>query len=492
MAWLDTELTRQFYAWEQRGRGWQVFPLPVTPEPPFRCFEGHGISALPSIDDGRRPTVFSSLLDRVQKHFSTKPEEIVFLPEEPELEWLQREELTEIQISLPANAKAPSDTWEQCLANLAHSREPLVFEVLGTSERIINQLAVHPRDAGPLQRQLQAHFPEATILVGAETQGSVWYAQEDSETAIVEFGLAREFMLPLATDSGDLLVGITAALAELQPDELGLFQVIFQPVLHPWAESVVEAVTDGGGKPFFANRPELVAASHRKIALPLYAAVVRLAVRSTQFNRAWDIVREMAAPLGGLAQQGGNELIPLRNDGYPSVDHAEDVVRRQSRRSGMILNRQELLALVHLPSTAVKSAKLVREKGGSSPAPSVVRTTVGILLGHNTHAGRTSEVRLSREQRVRHMHIIGASGTGKSTLLFNLIRQDIENGEGLGVLDPHGDLIEQILGIIPAHRIDDVVLLDLSDEEYSIAFNIPFRPYRTGKDPPLVRPHLCV
>ncbi|MGH7994381.1 MAG: type IV secretion system DNA-binding domain-containing protein [Limisphaerales bacterium] len=67
---------------------------------------------------------------------------------------------------------------------------------------------------------------------------------------------------------------------------------------------------------------------------------------------------------------------------------------------------------------------------------------------------------------------MGATGTGKSTLLFNLIRQDLENGEGLAVLDPHGDLIERILGIIPPERLDDVVLVDPSDEQYSVGFNI--------------------
>ena len=347
-----------------------------------------------------------------------------------------------------------------------------MFEVLGTSDKIATLFVVHPLDAGQLQRQLKAHFPEAAVLVGSETLQSSWYAQGDSETAIVEFGLAREFMLPLASDASDLLVGITAALAELQPDELGLLQVIFEPVSHPWAESMVKAVTDRDGKPFFANRPELVSASERKVSEPLYAAVVRLSARSADFDRAWTIVREMASSLGGLSQPGANELIPLRNDGYPSVDHAEDVVRRQSRRPGMILNRKELLSLVHLPSATVRSPKLAREKGGSKAAPSFVRNEGGILLGHNTHAGITTEVRLSLEQRVRHMHVIGASGTGKSTLLLNLIRQDIESGDGLAVLDPHGDLIEHVLKNFPARRIDDVVLLDLSDEEYSIGFNI--------------------
>jgi len=473
MAWLDTELTRQFYAWEERGRGWQVFPAPVCPEPPFRPFEGHGISSLPKIDDGRKHTAFSSLIDGVRKRFSAKSEDVSNdAPEEPEPAWVERSELAEVQVILPVEGKAHPNIFERFLSNLSESRESLTFEVLGTSEKISIQFPVHPQDADYVRRQLQAHFPEAVVLIGSGALESAWYAEEDSETAVVEFGLAREFMVPLATDSGDLLVGITAALAELAPNELGLFQVIFEPACHPWAENMLNSVTNKEGKPFFANRPELTSTSQRKISQPLYGVVVRLCARSTEFDRAWEIVREMAAPLGGLWQPGSNELIPLHNRDYPSIDHAQDVVRRQSHRSGMILNREELLSLVHLPTAAVKSPKLVREKGNSKAAPSAARSEGGILLGRNIHARTESEVRLSFDQRVCHIHITGASGTGKSTLLFNLIRQDISQGEGLAVLDPHGDLIEQILGVIPPHRIDDVVLLDLSDEEYSIGFNI--------------------
>jgi len=95
-----------------------------------------------------------------------------------------------------------------------------------------------------------------------------------------------------------------------------------------------------------------------------------------------------------------------------------------------------------------------------------------MILGNNVQAGKSVSVRLTPEHRVRHTHIIGASGTGKSTLLFNLIRQDIENGEGVAVLDPHGDLIDRICGIIPPERIEDVVLVDPSDDQYSVGFNI--------------------
>jgi DNA helicase HerA-like ATPase len=70
------------------------------------------------------------------------------------------------------------------------------------------------------------------------------------------------------------------------------------------------------------------------------------------------------------------------------------------------------------------------------------------------------------------MHVIGASGTGKSTLLLNLILQDIENGDGVGLLDPHGDLIDEVMARIPDNRIDDVVLLDPADDAYPVGFNI--------------------
>jgi hypothetical protein len=137
----------------------------------------------------------------------------------------------------------------------------------------------------------------------------------------------------------------------------------------------------------------------------------------------------------------------------------------------MLLNSDELIGFVHLPSTAVRSPVFQRQTTKTKAAPAIVRQH-GLLLGENDHAGQTLEVRLSAEQRTRHTHIIGASGTGKSTLLFNLISQDIQNGEGVAVLDPHGDLIDRILGIIPPERINDVVLVDPSDESHSVGFNI--------------------
>ena len=76
------------------------------------------------------------------------------------------------------------------------------------------------------------------------------------------------------------------------------------------------------------------------------------------------------------------------------------------------------------------------------------------------------------EIRSRHCYIAGATGTGKSTLLSNMILQDISAGHGVGLLDPHGDLVKAILRHIPRDRIDDVILFDAADTEFPFALNI--------------------
>ena len=238
-------------------------------------------------------------------------------------------------------------------------------------------------------------------------------------------------------------------------------------------KNILRSVTHADGKPFFINQPELASAAENKVNHPLYAAVVRIATKGETHDRALQIACDMASSLRAFAQPQGNELIPLENDEkYPFEDHIEDVLRRQSRRSGMLLNSDELIGFVHLPSSAVRSPALTRDAGKTKAAPAIVRNATGLLLGTNVHNGEPIDVRLTTELRVRHTHIIGATGTGKSTLLFNLIRQDIEKNQGVGVLDPSGDLIDRILDIIPDSRMKDVILVNPYDTDFPIAFNI--------------------
>ncbi len=468
-------LTERFRKWEMRGRGWRVFDEPVWPEPPFVPFQRHELPETPAVDDGRRPTLFSSLVRRLSQKISTDPPVATAIPEpeeEPGPVPLVRKPLVELQTSLPAKLDIAPEIFGQLLQNLSLCQEPLTFELFGTEKKVTAQFVACEDDAPAVRRQLQAHFPDAAFRPSHGVLEGAWIASVGEEMLAVEFGLEREFMFPLASGKLDPFVGIIGALSELGVGELGLFQVIWQPVQHPWNESIVRSVTHEDGRPFFVNTPELTAAAEEKASHPLFAAVLRIAARADDFERTVAIARDLASSLRVFAKPDGNALVPLRNDEYAFEEHIEDVLSRQSRRPGMILTSDELIGFVHLPSSAVRSPILERDTGKTKAAPEIVRGPDGVVIGNNEHAGETVPVCLTPDQLSRHTHIIGASGTGKSSLLFNMIRQDLENGAGVAVLDPHGDLIEQILGIIPEERINDVVLVDPSDVEFPIGFNI--------------------
>ena len=100
--------------------------------------------------------------------------------------------------------------------------------------------------------------------------------------------------------------------------------------------------------------------------------------------------------------------------------------------------------------------------------PALNLPETGILMGRT---GDDKDVRFNRPDRSRHCYIIGATGTGKSTLLYNMITQDIRNGEGVAVIDPHGDLYHQVLRSVPRSRVDDIVLIDPCDFDYAVGIN---------------------
>ena len=471
MASIHEQLTSQFYKWESRGRGWRVFEEPVQLEPPFQVFNGYVLPEASVVDDGRVPTFLSSLYRKISQ---PPPPPAVIVEEEPEPEPTQllRESLVEFQASLPAKLDVGRESLEQFFHNLALCREPIAFELLGIHKRVTAQFAASTDDAHTVRRQLSAHFPDVQFRQLEGALDKAWEGSSGDEAFALEFGLEREFMWPLATGKIDPFIGLVGVLAELQPGELAMFQVLWQPVQNPWAESLVDSVTLPDGKPLFVNAPELTDAAESKADRPLYAAVVRILGRAATRARLEQMARDMAGSLRVFSNPQGNALIPLHNADYPYEEHLEDVLRRQSRRSGMILTSDELTGFVHLPSTAVRSPELLRDTGMTKAAPANVCQPTDFVIGDNEHNGETVPVFLTADQRVRHTHIIGSNGTGKSSLLLNLIRQDIANGAGLAVLDPHGDLIDQILGCIPEDRMKDVVLVDPSDVEFPVGFNI--------------------
>ena len=93
----------------------------------------------------------------------------------------------------------------------------------------------------------------------------------------------------------------------------------------------------------------------------------------------------------------------------------------------------------------------------------------------HTHIGIGSHGRaivLSREERLRHMALFGSTGVGKTTFLLNIVAQDIARGDGLLVIDPHGDFAERALTLIPPNRNNQVCYFNLTDSEFPVGFNV--------------------
>ena len=167
MSRLDEQLTEQFRQWELRGRGWQVFPEPVEPEPPFVPFHGHFLPATRPVDDGARPTFLSSLVQRLSQKLSTEKPPAPVEPEpevEPEPTPLIRESLVELQASLPDKLDISKDAFEQFLLNLSLCREPIAFEMVGTHKKVSTQFVASANDAPLLttSRRSSATRPRAS------------------------------------------------------------------------------------------------------------------------------------------------------------------------------------------------------------------------------------------------------------------------------------------------------------------------------------------
>lgn len=471
MGSLAEELTRGFYAWEVRGRGWEVYDRPVVLEPAFRPFLKHYVPPRTYEDDGRRETKLSALarwfVGKQPASPSAQREEVIPEPD-PEI-FRSRERLLEVTVSLPQGAHVSPEATENLLVSLAVCRLPLAFEVTGRPESMEVGLTCREPDLARVRGLLKAHFPAALLSERPETLTAAWRTLPGC-VAAAEFGLAREFMLPLRTFRDfrpDPLLSLYAALSEVREGEIGLFQALFTPTEAPWAESIVSAVHTAQGEPFFADDPDFTKQALVKAAHPLFAVALRAGAKARDEARAWELLRGAASALFLFA--GENGLAPLARE--EEIDLEDDLLMRVSHRSGMLLSTPELAALVHLPGEGVRLAKLTREARRTKPPPSQTLGP-GVLLGENLHEGNRTSVHLPRDLRMRHVHVVGASGSGKSTLLLQMILEDLEEGEGLAVLDPHGDLVDEVLSRFPKEREDDLILFDPADEEIALGWNM--------------------
>ncbi|MBU2578917.1 type IV secretion system DNA-binding domain-containing protein [Patescibacteria group bacterium] len=340
--------------------------------------------------------------------------------------------------------------------------------------------------------------------------------EPNGETFAVHLMLKKPVYFPLNTYKnleGDPLSTITNSLSKIASNEGAAIQIILRPFSYKGIKGRGEAVIsemkqgkssksalakvdrisflkfldfifeilsgkkkeDGGlEKPLPSSYEESTTqAIQLKLQKPLMEANIRLVAAAQIKERAEEIVYHLQNSFSQFTSTF-NELAPIEDKkGRLKKLIYNFSFRNFNKNERIVLNLEELASIYHFPFFYIESPHIKWTKTKEAAPPTGLVSEGSILLGKSVFRGEQRPVYFaSRDDRRRHFYILGQTGTGKSSLLQEMIRQDIENGEGVGVIDPHGDLIEATLANIPKHRIEDVVLFEPFDIEHPCGLNM--------------------
>jgi hypothetical protein len=210
----------------------------------------------------------------------------------------------------------------------------------------------------------------------------------------------------------------------------------------------------------------------KKIASPIVGATIRLVVSSTDERKASQVLDEIEASFNQFTNTQGNQVKFNRLQPGSKADAVlEDFSFRLPDSSAMPLSLRELTTIYHFPPSGIESSPHLKQaRFTHAPAPLSLPQS-GSLLGINTYRGQETKIYLEKEDRLRHLYIIGQTGTGKTGLMESMIIQDIKNGDGCCFIDPHGSDILHILAAVPPERYKDVIYFDPADLSRPFALN---------------------
>ncbi len=234
-----------------------------------------------------------------------------------------------------------------------------------------------------------------------------------------------------------------------------------------------------------SDRRVLVEELQKKNHAHTFACNIRLVASGNSSTHAESLLSSLEASFHQFGTPMGNDLVPRRL----SRGEAREIMRNFTFRvynpkHVVYLNTAELTSMIHFhkkneASSDMLASSISSTGGASIKTKSQVRNEERanivrgkVLVGHNIHQGSKTPIYLDAEDRLRHLYVIGQTGTGKTSILKNMIVQDIHNGEGVCFVDPHGSDIEDILAQIPPERHDDVIYFDPSNTERPMGMNL--------------------
>ncbi|NTW22708.1 type IV secretion system DNA-binding domain-containing protein [Candidatus Falkowbacteria bacterium] len=391
-------------------------------------------------------------------------------------------------------------------------RDHFSFEIVA-SKKVIAFYLVAPRPmARYLEQQVQAHYPEAVVEEARDY--NIFTPQ-----SVVDFGwlkTRRSFIFPIRTYNKmetDPLNSIINVLSKLGENESLVIQYIVRSAKGAWhgkasrvfskvrqGKPLHEALNTSPWAEFFSyfkgTSPEDKQKQQQQQTMQRTNAMDEAILKNLEEKNAkagLDVNLRIIVSTGSLQQsrgylaniigafaqynlyEYGNSFNNKINSFVKSWKHKkfmkDYIYRRFDDKLSFLLNTEELSSLFHLPLRWTETPNILWLTAKHAPAPTEIPNE-GIVLGRNIYRGVVRDVRIKREDRRRHTYIVGKSGVGKSVLLASMAIQDILNGEGVGVIDPHGDLIDDILKRIPPERAEDVILFSPADIERPLALNL--------------------
>jgi hypothetical protein len=333
----------------------------------------------------------------------------------------------------------------------------LAFELSATVEGITHHLAVSPKAAETILGSLRAAIPSLRLdqtkpPICRHTQRALW--QVSPSTAVIRTD-------ELAAIAADLL----SSLFPLNEHETVRLTWTLRPHLRPPLPVTPEI-----------QRNRQQGALLAKLMLPGLNGYGVLSVEAKTSARSTQLLQRTAASLWSLSTPYGR----LIADPY----WYGQLLRLFGQR-GRYLSVAELAAVIGWPIDGPDLPGL--ELGASRRlVPSSSLSRAGRLLGLSDFAGVSRPVAITASASTRGLYVLGPTGTGKTSLIQNLVRDDLEQGRGLAVIETNGDLIRDLLDLIPPERTGDVILLDPTDPHYAVGFN----PFASSSDPSLIADQL--
>jgi hypothetical protein len=410
---------------------------------------------------------------------------------------------TLLQVSLPKDNEIKIDAAEQMFASLYAIRKTyssdklaffksqphLSFEVVGLPGDIRFYVNVPNNLRDFVEKQINGSYPDAEIIpvtdpAAKQREGRVLGTEynifsKEGKVAFVSLRLKDANHQPIKTFKDlpvDSLSSITAVLAKMSEGEGAALQIIVSPASSKWKKQGRDFI--GSTKKTEAN-PEKASyksdakeleAIENKISKPGFDTTVRIVVSAKSLEAA----KAHVDNIKGAFSQFTLHNSFTKNKNYFKGWFMNDFIYRYFPMWGQtsVLSSEELATIYHFPNKSIYSTPGIHwVTAKRAPAPSTLPET-GLFLGNSVYRGVKRPVFIERDDRRRHTYIIGKTGTGKTEFLKTMIMQDINNGEGLAVIDPHGDLIEDILKMMPPKRAEEVILFDPSDTERPMGFNM--------------------